>query len=142
MLKFMVENSVPKFEVVILGIIFDPKKKKILIGKRENDPYIKDLSWCFPGGRIHLGEDVDQALKRSLKAKTGYSVKNLGAIFSKTYPERPELLGVYFLTEVFEGQEKAGEDILELKWVNPKELEKYFKTSFHRKLKEFLNDLV
>jgi len=138
----MAKDNIPRFEVVVLGIVFDPKKKKILIGRRENDPYIKDLTWCFPGGRMRLGEDVDQALKRSLKAKTGYTVKNLGAIFSKTYPERPELLGVYFLTEVFEGKEQAGEDILELKWVNPKELEKYFKTSFHRKLKEFLNDLV
>jgi 8-oxo-dGTP diphosphatase len=138
----MAKDSIPKFEVVILGIVFDPKKKKILIGKRENDPYIKDLGWCFPGGRMRIGEDVDQALKRSLKAKTGYTVKNLGAIFSKTYIERPELLGVYFLTEVFEGKEKPGEDILELKWVSPKELEGYFKTSFHRKLKQFLNELV
>ncbi|MFH1365017.1 MAG: NUDIX hydrolase [archaeon] len=138
----MAKENIQKFEVVVLGIIFDPKKKKMLIGKRENDPYVKDLKWCFPGGRIHIGEDVDQALKRNMKEKTGYSVKNLGAIFSKTYPERPELLGVYFLTEVFEGKEQPGDDILELKWVNPKELEKYFTTSFHRKLKEFLNDLV
>jgi len=131
-----------KFEVVILGIIFDPKKKKILIGRRENDPNITELKWCFPGGRLKQGEDVDQALKRVLKLKTGYGVKNLGAIFSKTYPEKPELVSVYFLTQVFEGNEKPGDDIVELKWVSPKELEKHFTTSFHRKLKEFLNELV
>ena len=33
-----------KFEVILLGIIFDPKTKKILIGRRENDPDIPELS--------------------------------------------------------------------------------------------------
>ena len=141
MLKFMVDNK-PKFEVIVLGIIFDPKKKKILIGRRENDPYIQNLDWCFPGGRLNMGEDVDQSLKKKMKLKTGYAIKNLGTIFSDTRPERPSLVELYFLTEVFEGKEKPGNDILELRWISPKEIDQYFKISMHRKLKEFLNDLV
>jgi ADP-ribose pyrophosphatase YjhB (NUDIX family) len=137
----MVENK-PKFEVIVLGIIFDPKKKKILIGRRENDPYIKNLDWCFPGGRLNMGEDVDQSLKKKMKLKTGYTIKNLGTIFSDTRPERPSLVELYFLTEVFEGKEKPGNDIVELRWISPKEIDQYFKISMHRKLKEFLNDLV
>ena len=43
---------------------------------------------------------------------------------------------------IFEGEEKPGDDLTELKWVNPKELEDYFTTSFHKKLKEYLIDLV
>ncbi len=131
-----------KFNIIILGIIFDPKTKKILIGKRENDPHIPELSWCFPGGELLIGEEIDTALKKKIKQKTGYDIKNLGAFFSKTYPEKLNLLAVYFLTQVFKGKEKPGEDIIELKWVNPKELEKYFTTSFHKKLKEFLIDLI
>ena len=131
-----------KFEVVILGIIFDPKAKKILIGRRENDPHIPKLTWCFPGGRATYEEDVDKTLKRNVKAKTGYDVKNLGAIFSKTYPEKQDFIGIYFLTQVFEGEEKPGDDFVELKWVSPNELENHFTTSFHKKLKEYLNDLV
>ena len=136
MVKFMVENK-PKFEVIVLGIIFDPKKKKILIGRRENDPYIKNLDWCFPGGRLNMGEDVDQSLKKKMKLKTGYTIKNLGTIFSDTRPERPSLVELYFLTEVFEGKEKPGNDIVELRWISPKEIDQYFKISMHRKLKEF-----
>ena len=131
-----------KFNIIILGIIFDPKTKKILIGKRENDPYIPELTWCFPGGELFIGEEIDTALKNKIKLKTGYDVKNLGAFFSKTFPEKKNLLAVYFLTEVFEGKEKAGDDLIELKWVSPKELENYFTTSFHKKLKEYLIDLV
>jgi len=135
-------EQTPTFEVIILGIIFDPEKKKILIGKRQEDQNIKELTWCFPGGRLIHGQDVDASLKENIKLKTGYDIKNLGAIFSKTYPEKPELLAVYFLTEIFEGQEKPGDDISELKWVSPNELEDYFTTSFHKKLKQYLVDLI
>ena len=120
----------------------DPKAKKILIGKRENDSDIPELSWCFPGGRLLVGEEIDATLKKKIKLKTGYEVKNLGTFFSKTYEEKSNLLAVYFLTQVFEGEEKAGDDLTELKWVEPKELEKYFTTSFHKKLKQFLLELV
>jgi len=131
-----------KFEVVILGIIFDPQKRKILIGRKENDENIPDLTWCFPGGRLAINKDVDETLKEKIKLKTGYCIKNLGSIFSQTYPEKPDLIGVYFLTQAFEGQKKPGDDIVELKWVSPKELENYFTTSLHRKLKTFLTELV
>ena len=131
-----------KFNVIVLGIIFDPKTKKILIGKRENDPKMPELTWCFPGGELLVGEEIDTTLKNKVKLKTGYDVKNLGTFFSKTYPEKQDFIGIYFLTQVFEGEEKPGDDFVELKWINPNELENYFTTSFHRKLKKFLIDLV
>ena len=87
-----------KLNVIALGIIFDPKEKKILIGKREDDPHTKELIWCFPGGKLIPGDEIDSILKKHIKARTGYEIKNLGAIFSKSYPEEPGLLAVYFLT--------------------------------------------
>jgi len=131
-----------KFEVLIVGIIFDPKTKKILIGREEKAQNLPGITWFFPGESATQKEDVDKTLKRTLKSQTGYDVKNLGAIFSKIYPERKDLLAVYFLTQVFDGEEKPGEDIVELKWVSPKELRNYFTTSFHKKLEEYLIDLV
>ena len=131
-----------KFNVIVLGIIFDPEKKKVLIGRRENDPYMPELTWCFPGGLLKESEDIDKRLKQAVKEKTGLAIKNLGAFFSKTYEEKENLLAVYFLTEIFEGEEQPQDDLVELKWVSPKELEDYFTTSYHRKLKQFMNDLV
>jgi len=131
-----------KFEVLIIGIIFDPKEKKILIGREAEAKNLPGITWFFPGESATQNEDVDKTLKRTLKDQTGYDVKNLGAIFSKIYPERKDLLAVYFLTQAFDGEEKPGKDILELKWVSPKELENYFTTSFHKKLKEYLIDLI
>lgn len=129
------------FKVILLGVIFDPSKKQILLGKREKDPFIKELSWCFPGGKLIPGEDPDQKLKKRIKDKTGYSVENLGAIFSKTYPEKKDIISIYFLCQIKSGKEKPADDLKELKWVAPKEVEKHFTTSFHPSLKEYIMNL-
>lgn len=136
----MKENQKKGFRVILLGIIYNPKTKKILIGRRENDPYIKKLTWCFPGGTADKAE-LEGVLKKKIKEKTGLVVENLGSIFAKTYPEKREFLSIYFLCETIGGKEKAGDDFKELKWVKPEELEKHFTTSFHPHLKEYILNL-
>ncbi len=136
------EKENPRFEVVVLGIVFDPQKKKFLIGKREEGPDADLLGWCFPGGRVLPGEDIDKALKEKIKLKTGYSVKNIGTFFSRTYEERPEVVSISFLTKVFEGEEAPGDDIVELKWATVEEMDSHFKVPLHKKLREFLSELV
>lgn len=136
------EKENPKFEVIVTGIIFDAEKKKILIGKRKENDDPNKLGWCFPGGRLSPGEDIDKALKRNIKLKTGFSVKNVGTFFSRTHPEKPGLISISFLTTVFEGEEAPGNDLSELKWVSVDKIEKYFKIPLHVKLKEFLLELV
>jgi len=129
------------FTVIILAIIFDPKNRKILIGKRENDPYVKELSWIFPGGRLTPEETEEQTIKRKVKEETGLEVENLGTVFSRVFPEKKDFFLIYNLCELTGGKEKPGEDIKELKWVSPDELQSYFTTSFDPKLKEYINNL-
>jgi ADP-ribose pyrophosphatase YjhB (NUDIX family) len=129
------------FLVNVLGIIFDTKTRKILIGRRENDPYVKELSWGFPGGRPAYEEELEKYLKREIKKKTNLDVESLGVVFAKTYPEKREFLSIYYLCEVIGGREQAGEKFAEIKWVYPEELETYFKTSFHPNLKEYIQNI-
>ena len=129
------------FSVIVLGIVYNPKTKKILIGKRENDLNIPKLSWCFPGGRPEYDEELDDAVVREIKEKTRLKVENLGAVFAKTYPEKRQFLSIYYLCEKIGGAEKPGDNFTELKWVSPEELEKYFTTSFHPRLKEYIMNL-
>ena len=136
------EKENPKFEVIVIGIVFDSGKKKFLIGRKEDGPDAKLLGWCFPGGRIMPGDDIDKVLKKKIKLKTGYSIKNIGTFFSQTHEEKPEIVSISFLTKVFEGKELPGDDFAELKWVSANELEDHFKIPIHKKLKEFLFELV
>ena len=131
------EKRMNNFQVIIIGIIFDPKERKILIGRRENDPYFPEITWCFPGGRLTDDGEINKTLRERIKAQTGLTVKNLGAVFSKTYEERRDVVAIYFLCEAIGGKAKQGEKLKEIKWVKPLEVEKYFKTSFHPRLKEY-----
>jgi len=130
-----------QFEIVLLGIVYDTEKKKVLIGRRENDPEIENLTWCFPGGQLSKDKELEKTLKEKIKEKTGLKIENLGAVFAKTYPEKKELVAIYYLCEAVGGKEKAGDDFKELKWVKPEELEKYFTTSFHPQLREYILNL-
>jgi hypothetical protein len=84
---------------------------------------------------------MEKILKNKIKEKTGYIIKNLGSIFSKVYPEKKDKVGIYFFCEVISGKQKPGDDIKELKWVAPEELQKHFTTSFHPHLKEYILNL-
>mgnify|MGYP001578002085 CR=1 FL=1 len=134
-------KSTDPFHVLLVGIIFDPAKRKILIARKDEDPELKGLTWFFPGTEIHYGDNLDNILTKKIKEKTGYIIKNLGAIFTKVYPERKDYLAIYFLCEVFKGKSKLWKYYKEMKWVKPEELEKHFTTSFHPRLKEYILNL-
>jgi len=129
------------FLLNVLGIIYNPQTKQILIGKRESDPFIKELSWCFPGGRPAYENDLEFYLKHEVKIKTNLDIDVKGVIFAKTYPEKREFLSIYYYCEVTQGEEKAGEKFVELKWIKPDEVQKYFTTSLHQELLDYLKTL-
>lgn len=129
------------FLVNVLGIVYNPETRKILIGKRENDPYIKELSWTFPGGRPAYDNDLEYYLKQEIKIKTGIEVEVEKIIFTKTYPENRQFLSIYYLCTPIGGTEKAGEKFVEIKWIRPTEVKNYFTTSLHPVLFEYLKTL-
>lgn len=55
------------FLVGLLGVV--RYKNKILIVRRENDPFVKELEWCLPGGSLEIGKPVEECLKKKLKRK-------------------------------------------------------------------------
>ncbi len=126
------------FLVNVLAVIC--KDGRVLIGRRENDPYIKKLTWSFPGGRPTY-EDLEKSLVLEVKKKTNLKVKIKDVIFAKTYPENRQFLSIYFTAEIIGGKERAGEKFKELKWVKPSELKTHFTTSLHPKLYKIISKL-
>ena len=129
------------FLVNCLAVVYDKATGKVLIGKRENDQYIKELSWCFPGGRPDYDDDLEKYLALEVKKKTGLDIDIKKVLFAKTYPEKRQFLAIYYLAEKTGGTEMPGEKFTELKWVKPEELKTYFTTSLHPKLLEMINTL-
>lgn len=126
---------------IVLGIIFDPKKRKILIGKRENDPYVPELIWTPPGGSTIPGKDLENSLKIKIKEQTGFEIENLGNIFAMIPEEKKEFILLLYLCEVISGKEKVGGNLKEIKWVEPEELDNYFTIAYHPYLKEYILNL-
>jgi hypothetical protein len=126
-----------KFKVKIIGILFSPKARKILIGKNNGD---KDLS--FLEGDLKYEEELDIGLKRVAKEKTGYVIHNLGAVYAENRLKDKEALRIYFLCEATEGKETPGKNVAELKWVDPKEIEKHLKKKLPARLKEYIFNLA
>lgn len=129
------------FLVNVLGVIYNSQTRMILIGRRENDPNIKELSWSFPGGSPDYENDLEDNLKSNVKNKTGADVKVNKIIFAKTYPENRQFLSIYYLCEYAGGVEKAAGKFVEIKWIKPSEVKEYFTTSLHPALFEYLKSL-
>lgn len=131
------------FLVNLLAIIYDPQSKRILIGKRVNDPNLKELSWVFPGGRPNYKDDLEPNLVYEIKENTRLDVNVKDIVFAKTYPEIREFLSIYYLCEktADSPNEQVVGNLKELKWVKPTEVTDYFTTSVHPKVLEYLNGL-
>lgn len=129
------------YVVNVLGIVYNPKTKKILIGKRENDPFVKELGWSFPGGRLHHGKAVKDSLRLEVKKKTGISIRAKQLLLARIPPEQDQFLLLYYSCETQQTKSKAGEKFVEVKWIKPKEWKKYFMTSIHPAIKRFLERL-
>ena len=129
-----------KFLVTVQAIVFDQKTKKILIGKREKDPYIKKLTWCFIGGRAEYDE-LENPITNIVKENTGLDVEVKEVVHAKTYPEERKIIAIYYKVIKKGGELKKSDKFVELKWIKPTEVSDYFTTSLHDKVLAFLKKL-
>jgi colanic acid biosynthesis protein WcaH len=67
----------------------------LLFLRRNNQPAKGE--WWFPGGRIHIGESLEQALRREVKEETELEISSykLINVYSRVFPERHDITIVY-----------------------------------------------
>jgi predicted DNA-binding protein/8-oxo-dGTP pyrophosphatase MutT (NUDIX family) len=134
-----------KVIVVGLGIIVD-KNGRVLIGAREEiDPYVKNLSWVFPGGAMD-SLDFETELKRKIMNETGILVSINSLISTRIHPDaffkKAQVITLYFhCTPATISQAKADNGLSELKWVQPTEAHRYFTNSTNDDVARFLSQI-
>ena len=124
-----------KFYIKIVGIVFDPNQRKILIGKNK-----KDKNYSFVDGKLNYNQELNESLKRIIKDKTGYYTSNLGSIFAGI--KKKEELAIYFLCEIKEGKEDLGKGVKEIKWVKANEIENLINEKLPGKLMEYIKSIA
>ena len=124
------------FYVKIVGIIFDTTTRKILVGKGP-----EEVNYSFLEGDLSHDEELDACLKRVTKEKTGFDVHNLGAVYSENCLQDKTKIKLHFLCQIKAGEEKLGEDVKELIWVKPSEVEEKLGVKLPSRLHEYVTNL-
>ena len=120
------------------------KGKKILLQQRSDNK-----CWAYHGGKIEIGEIVEEAAKRELLEETGLSVNsmNLFGVFSgpdlhHIYPDGNEvdIIDIVFVCNDFYGALKgqAGE-VDNLKWFDISEIPENLSPPIKRPLLKFID---
>ncbi|MBZ9569897.1 NUDIX domain-containing protein [Patescibacteria group bacterium] len=101
------------------------KNNKVLLGKRHSDPdkasslLHGEGTWTMPGGKLHFGEDLIEAVKREVSEEIGLKVKNLEVIsVTNDIVKDAHFVTIGFLCTEFQGEPKImePEEIVEWQW--------------------------
>ncbi|MEJ2283548.1 MAG: NUDIX hydrolase [Desulfobacterales bacterium] len=120
------ENGYPTLPVVAVGaIVF--RNNRVLLVRRGKAPS-RDL-WAIPGGRVEIGETLQEAAEREILEETGITIQALEPVYTFDYIERdgsdPPRFH-YVITDLtadyIRGEIKAGDDAAEARWFTAEEL--------------------
>lgn len=107
---------------VAVGVI--RREKLVLISKRPKHLH-KGGMWEFPGGKVEMGESLEEALARELKEELGIAIGPIQQLFDIdwAYPEKRVKLEIC-LVDQFSG-EPRGVEGQPVKWVSADQLSDY-----------------
>ncbi|RMF10059.1 MAG: NUDIX domain-containing protein [Alphaproteobacteria bacterium] len=122
-------RSYPTRPFVGVGVVVF-RGDKVLLVRRGKPP--KAGQWSLPGGAQHLGESVRQAARREVREETGLDVTLTGLVDALDFIDRDDTGAVRhhytlvdWMGEAASGDAVAGDDVTEVTWVAPHELEQY-----------------
>lgn len=105
---------------VVAGII-ENETGEILLAERPPGKYLAGL-WEFPGGKIEVGEQAEDALARELKEELELDVRLLSRVgtFPFSYPNGTIELQVFHVRALSSPQTTA--DVQRFKWARPHQI--------------------
>jgi 8-oxo-dGTP diphosphatase len=122
----LMKQELPSTPRVGIGaVVF--KDGKVLLVKRGTPP--SEGLWAIPGGRLELGETLQQAAEREILEETGVVIRALDPVFTFDVIEKTkagEILFHYVIVDLaadyISGEPEAGDDAHEARWVSADEL--------------------
>ena len=126
--------------VAVGAVVF--KKDKVLLVKRDNPPG-KGL-WAIPGGRVRLGETLQEAAERETREETGVVIQAKHPVYAFDVIERDTHGRIRFhyvildlLADYITGEPNPGSDACDARWIAHHELDEIpLSTNTKRFLKE------
>lgn len=109
---------------IVAGIIFNSDKSQIFITKRPSDKH-KGGFWEFPGGKVEVGESIEQALIRELHEEIGIESTQLAPYVHLEYDYPDKSLKFDFMTVTEFDHQPYGKEGQEGRWIDVAELVNY-----------------
>ena len=119
-------NGSPSQPVVAVGAVVFKNDRVLLV--RRGRPPSKDL-WAIPGGRVEIGETLQEAAEREIFEETGLTIQAREPVYTFDYIERDGSAAPRFhyvivdlIAEYVAGDIRAGDDAVEARWIAAEEL--------------------
>lgn len=118
------------------AVMFDPKREKILLTRREDNG-----RWCLPGGRLDSGESASECCIREVWEETGLKAKILKLVGIYTSPDMVvrfrdgnthQMIAMCFECEITGGTLGLSNETTEFGWFTPGEIETMDLVEHHR----------
>ncbi len=109
--------------------------KLLLLKRRANDPH-KPGAWDIPGGRLELGEDPFEGLKRETREEISSEIEILMPLSVNHFvrDDGQTITLTIYLCKMTSGEIKLSEEHTEYKWMPiseaPNQLSEFFKPTF------------
>ena len=112
-----------------------PQQPQVAVGAPSAD------LWAVPGGRVRLGESLQQAAEREIFEETGVRIAAGEPVYTFDHIERDahgrirfHYVIVDFRADYLDGEVRAGDDARDARWVSPTELAQLHVSPTTRKL--------
>jgi 8-oxo-dGTP diphosphatase len=112
-------------QVAVGAIVF--KDDKVLLVLRANPPAKEQ--WAIPGGRVELGETLQEAAEREIKEETGITIRAREPVLTFDVIDRDDAEHVRFhyvivdlAADYISGEPQPGDDAASARWISPEEL--------------------
>jgi ADP-ribose pyrophosphatase len=121
-------NSYPQQPCVAVGAIVFNNERVLLV--RRGRPPAENL-WAIPGGKVRLGETLQQAVEREILEETGLRIRAREPVYTFDHLEQDEDGKILFhyvivdlLADYIGGEIQAGDDALEASWITSGEIKR------------------
>ena len=122
----MSETTYPSSPRVAVGTVVI-RDGAVLLVRRAKAP--SEGLWAIPGGSVELGETLQQAAERELFEETGVRVRagQPCYAFDAVHKDASGRVRFHYVVvdlraEFVAGEPRAGDDVLDARWVRPQEL--------------------
>jgi len=125
------------FRVAVKSFIV--KEGKLLVIKRSSKDIQKPNIWEIPGGRLNLGENPKEGIKRETKEETGIDIEVLHPINVRhfTRDDGQVITMIIFLCKIIQDEIKMSEEHSGYEWIPLENCKEKLTSFFHEEVDIF-----